>query len=80
MESQDCVENDLFVPVKGGKRKAAKTAAIEDSIKNVLGKVAESLNSDATDKLSKYFDVENEQARQHEMKLFALLFGGQANR
>ena len=72
-------ESNLFVPVKGGKKKPAKMAQMEDSLKDVLGKVAESLNADPTDKLLKYFEQENERARQHEMKLFAMLFGGQTS-
>ena len=71
--------NNLFVPIKGGKKKPAKKAELEEGLKDVLGKIAESLNADPTDKLLNFFEQENERARQHEMKLFAMLFGGQAN-
>ena len=70
-------ETDLFVPVKRGKTTTAKKAQIEDSVKDLLGKVEESLKADPTDKLLRYFERENERARQHEMKLFAMLFGNQ---
>ena len=63
--------------VKGQKRKVAKIAAIEDSMENILGKIDESLNSVPTDKLLKYFELENERTKQHEMKFFTLLLGGQ---
>lgn len=72
-------ENNLFVPIKGGKKKQAKKVELEDGLKDVLGKIAESLNADPTDKLLTFFEQENEHARHHEMKLFAMLFGGQAN-
>ncbi len=62
---------------KEGKGQQQKKAQIEDPFKDLLGKVEKSLKANPTDKLLRYFERENERARQHGMKLSAMLFGNQ---
>ena len=72
-------ETDLFVPMKGGKRKKAKMTPMMDFLKEVLGQVTEAMKVDPTVRLLRYFEEENHRARQHEIRLFSMLLGGQPN-
>ncbi len=63
---------ELFVPHKGGKR---NKKAIDETICQVLEKISSKLEEDPTNKLLKYFEKENENARQHEMRMFSLMYG-----
>ena len=72
-------ETDLFVPIKGGKRKKDKMTPMMDSLKEVLCQVTEAMKVDPTDRLLRYFEEENHRARQHEIRLFTMFLGGQPN-
>ena len=76
-KAKDVNETDLFVPIKGGKRKKAKMTPMMDSLKEVLGQVTEAMKVDPTDRLLRYFEEENHRARQHEIRHFSMLLGGQ---
>ncbi len=69
-------DKPMFVPIKRNKkRKNTAVRSVEDSIKLLLDKVSTKLDEDPTEKMLVYFEKENELARQHEMKLFSMMFG-----
>ena len=71
-DEEDDTAKKMFVPTKMRKKSKGETAKV---IADLAGKLTKTLEEDPTDKLIQLF--ENEKARQHEMRLFSMIFGQQ---
>ena len=68
-----------FVPIKG--KSGNKKQKLEDLIKmtsDAINGVTEQLQKDTMGPMLKFLEKENERAREHELRLFSMMFNGQA--
>ena len=74
---EDAPPKKLFITMTMRKKSLKREEAEAGTIKDLLMKIDKAVENDSTEKLLKYFKAEIERARQHELKLFNMLFGQQ---
>ena len=74
-EQEEAQPKRMFVPTK--MRKRSKKEETTGAVTDLLKKLTQTLENDPTERLIKYFEEENERARQQELRLFSMIFGQQ---
>ena len=73
-EEEEDTAKKMFIPTKMRRKSKGETAKV---IADLVGKLTKTLEEDPTDKLIKFFENEIEKTRQHELRLFSMIFGQQ---